>query len=241
MGDSSQHGRRRGPATGRGVGRRRTGRSLGAPAAPPVSSALSAGQDAGQNTGGGRGDAGRQAAEGSAPRTPEEAEYARAKEILLRQLTAAARSRAQLAQKLAEKEISEETATRILDRYEDLGLIDDAEYAAMYVRSRSASRKLARPALRRELAQKGIDPETAQRALSQRTEEDEREDARALVRRRLRPERDLADPAQREKALRRLVAMLARRGYAPGVAFEIVRTVMAEHGETGLEEPPGLV
>ena len=237
MSDSSPHGRRRGPATGRGVGRRRTGRSLGAPAAPPASSALSAGQDAG----GGLGDAGRQAAEGSAPRTPEEAEYARAKEILLRQLTAAARSRAQLAQKLAEKEISEETATRILDRYEDLGLIDDAEYAAMYVRSRSASRKLARPALRRELAQKGIDPETAQRALSQRTEEDEREDARALVRRRLRPERDLADPAQREKALRRLVAMLARRGYAPGVAFEIVRTVMAEHGETGLEEPPGLV
>lgn len=237
MSDSSPHGRRRGPATGRGVGRRRTGRSLGAPAAPPVSSALSAGQDAG----GGRGDAGRQAAEGSALRTPEEAEYARAKEILLRQLTAAARSRAQLAQKLAEKEISEQTATRILDRYEDLGLIDDAEYAAMYVRSRSASRKLARPALRRELAQKGIDPETAQRALSQRTEEDEREDARALVRRRLRPERDLADPAQREKALRRLVAMLARRGYAPGMAFEIVRTVMAEHGETGLEEPPGLV
>lgn len=237
MSDSSPHGRRRGPATGRGVGRRRTGRSLGAPAAPPVSSALSAGQDAG----GGRGDAGRQAAEGSAPRTPEEAEYARAKEILLRQLTAAARSRAQLAQKLAEKEISEQTATRILDRYEDLGLIDDAEYAAMYVRSRSASRKLARPALRRELAQKGIDSETAQRALSQRTEEDEREDARALVRRRLRPERDLADPAQREKALRRLVAMLARRGYAPGMAFEIVRTVMAEHGETGLEEPPGLV
>lgn len=237
MSDSTPHGRRRGPVTGRGVGRRRTGRSLGAPAAPPASSALSAGQ----NTGGGRGDAGRQAAEGSAPRTPEEAEYARAKEILLRQLTAAARSRAQLAQKLAEKEISEETATRILDRYEDLGLIDDAEYAAMYVRSRSASRKLARPALRRELAQKGIDPETAQRALSQRTEEDEREDARALVRRRLRPERDLADPAQREKALRRLVAMLARRGYAPGVAFEIVRTVMAEHGETGLEEPPGLV
>ncbi len=236
MGDSSQHGRRRGPVTGRGVGRRRTGRRLGAPAAE-TASAPSSGQEAGD---GGKGPV-RQAAEGSAPSTPEEAEYARAKEILLRQLTAAARSRTQLAQKLAEKEISEQTATRILDRYEDLGLIDDAEYAAMYVRSRAASRKLARPALRRELAQKGIEPDAAERALAQRTEEDEREDARALVRRRLRPERDLADPPQREKALRRLVAMLARRGYAPGMAFEIVRTVMAEHGETGLEEPPGLV
>ena len=169
-----------------------------------------------------------EASGGESLSSPEEREYQQAKEIVLRQLGMMARSRAELAEKLTAKEISEETAQRVLDRFEELKLIDDAAYAEAFVRSRATSRTLARPALRRELARKGVTGEDAEAALAQRSDEDEREDAAALVRKKIRPERDLADPSTREKALRRLTAMLARRGYSPHTSFEVAQQVLEE-------------
>lgn len=168
---------------------------------------------------------------------PEQKEYAQAKEILLRQLTASAKSRAQLEQKLMEKEISEETATRILDRYEDLGLVDDAAYAELFVRSRVQSRKLATSALRRELAQKGVTGDTAEQALAQRDEESEQADARRLVRQKIRPERDLVDREAKSKAMKRLAGMLARRGYPAGTAFPAIREELELAAEDIAEYP----
>lgn len=195
-----------------GSGRRRTGRRLST--SEETSPRAPARPGNGART---------EAPAASAARTDEEREYERAKEILLRQLTHSAKSRAQLAQKLTEREVPEATAQRILDRYQELGLIDDREFAEMFVRSRAASRKLARPALRRELERKGIDPDTAEAALAQRDDEQELQDARELVRKKIRPATDLRDAQTRDKALRRLVAMLARRGHAPGTAFHVAR------------------
>ncbi|MCP3427234.1 RecX family transcriptional regulator [Rothia sp. AR01] len=127
-----------------------------------------------------------------------------------------------------------------MDRYEELGLVDDRQYAEMYVRSRAASRKLARPALRRELVQKGIAGELAEEALEQRDEEDEREDARELVRKKLAREGALADRVEREKVTRRLASMLARRGYAPGLAFGIIREELERRGAESPEDAPEL-
>ena len=172
-----------------------------------------------------------QAAAEETPLSEAEREYQRAKEIVLRQLGMMARSRAELAEKLAAKEISEETAERVLDRFEELKLIDDAAFAEAFVRSRASSRRLARPALRRELARKGVTGEVAEAALEQRTEDQEREDAAALVRKKVRPDRDLVDRASREKALRRLASMLARRGYSPHVSFEIAQQVLQDAAE----------
>ncbi|WP_373689348.1 regulatory protein RecX [Rothia santali] len=179
-------------------------------------------------------------ADGSDAGESGDAEYERAKEVVLRQLTASARSRAQLEEKLRSKEVSEATIARILDRYEELGLVDDRQYAEMYVRSRAASRKLARPALRRELVQKGIAGELAEEALEQRDEEDEREDARELVRKKLAREGALADRVEREKVTRRLASMLARRGYAPGLAFGIIREELERRGAESPEDAPEL-
>jgi regulatory protein len=161
-------------------------------------------------------------------------EYEQAKEIVLRQLAASARSRAQLEEKLRRKEVSEAIIARVLDRFEELGLVDDRQYAEMYVRSRAASRKLARPALRRELAQKGVTGELAEEALAQREDEDEREDARELVRKKLAHESELSERTAREKVVRRLASMLARRGYSPGMAFELIREELEARGA----EPP---
>ena len=149
-----------------------------------------------------------------------------AQNIVYRQLTASAKSRLQLARKLAERNIPDDVAEAVLDRFEEARLINDADFADMWVRSRSQSRKLAKGALRRELAEKGIDQDTAAAALEQLTDADEEAAARQLVERKLRPGTDFQDRAERDKATRRLASMLARKGYQPSQAFRIVNEVL---------------
>ncbi|TLM82324.1 regulatory protein RecX [Pseudarthrobacter sp. NamE5] len=152
-----------------------------------------------------------------------------AQSIVYRQLTASAKSRLQLAQKLAERNIPGHVAEEVLDRFQEARLINDAEFADMWVRSRAQSRKLARSALRRELADKGIDQETAAAALEQLSDADEEAAARQLVERKIRPGLDLQDRADRDKVARRLASMLARKGYQPSQAFRIVNEVLEAH------------
>lgn len=165
--------------------------------------------------------------------TPEADPYSVARAIVLRQLTSSAKSRKQLADKLAERDVPEEVAEAVLDRFEEVQLIDDAEFARMWVRSRSQTRSLARSAIRRELSEKGIDPELAEDALEQISSDDEVEAARALVERKLSRAAVPQDPKERDKQVRRLVSMLARKGYSPGLGFSVVNDILAaqESGE----------
>lgn len=151
---------------------------------------------------------------------PEPDPEAVARAILLRQLTLGPRSRLQLERKLRDRNVPEDLAARLLDRFEEVGLVDDAEFARMWVRSRGEAKSLGRATLRRELGDKGIRGEEAEEALAELTPEAEEGAARRLVARRVRPF-DRADPAARDKELRRLVGMLARKGHAPGLAFRI--------------------
>lgn len=162
---------------------------------------------------------------------PEADPEAVARAILLRQLTLGPRSRHQLAVKLHERRVPEEAAEAVLQRFEDVGLIDDGEFAAMWVRSRAGSKSLSKGALRRELSSKGVAAEVAEEALAELSDEAEEDAARKLVERRMRPAA-LQDPAARERELRRLAGMLARKGHAPGRAFRIAADVLVEHEDT---------
>jgi len=141
------------------------------------------------------------------------------RKILLDQLTGRARSRSDLAARLAQRDVPDEIAARLLDRFEEVGLVDDAAFARGWVEQRQAGRGLARRALAQELRRKGIDDEVAREALDEIDPDDEVEAARTLVRRRLRTVRDL----DQQVAVRRLSGMLARKGYPPSVAFRVVR------------------
>ncbi len=165
---------------------------------------------------------------------PDPREVARA--IVLRQLTASAKSRKQLEDKLADRNVPEDVAREVLDRFEEVDLVDDAQYAELYVRSRAGSRKLARAAIRRELASRGISGELAESALEQRTDEDERADAADLVRRKLPAGLDPTDRAERDRAVRRLVGMLGRKGYAPGLAFAVVQEELEARSGAAAED-----
>jgi len=147
---------------------------------------------------------------------------ATARAIVLRQLTGSPKSRRQLADKLAERDIPAPAARHVLDRFEELQLIDDAAFADAWVRSRARTRGLSRSMLRRELRDKGIGDELADAALEQVSADEELEMARELVEKKA---RSMPAGLDHDKAVRRLVSMLGRKGYGPGVAFRVVNEV----------------
>ena len=166
-----------------------------------------------------------------AARAAEETDpYTRAKTIVYNQLAYSAKTRGQLRKKLQAEGFEAELIEPLLDKFEAAQLIDDAEYAQMFVAQKSRTKKLSRAALRRELAERGVRGEEAENALAQRTDEQEREDAAELVRKKLRPGMDLSDRAEKDKVTRRLLGMLARRGYSSSVSMSVIREELADYG-----------
>ena len=154
-----------------------------------------------------------------------------ARTLVLTKLTASAKSRSQLAEALASRGVPGDVAEQVLDRFEEVGLVDDAAFAEGWVRSRSASRGLSRRALGHELRRKGVADDVIATALDSVDAAAEMETARDLARRRLPRLRGLDGAVQS----RRLLGLLARKGYAPGVCARVVREVLAEADSEALE------
>lgn len=142
-----------------------------------------------------------------------------ARKILLDQLTGQARSRAELADRLAKRRVPDDVAQRLLTRFEEVGLIDDGAFARSWIESRQPGKGLGRRALAHELRRKGIDEEVAKAALEEIQPEDEEAAARALVRRKLRT----LQRVDRNTATRRLTGMLARKGHSGDTVWRVVR------------------
>jgi regulatory protein len=151
-----------------------------------------------------------------------------ARTICLRLLDCRARTRAELAEALRKKGVPDDAATAILDRFTDVGLIDDDALAATYALAQHRERGLARRAVAVKLRRRGVDEQTVASALGQIDRDSEYAAAEALARKKLRSLGGLEPIAQ----ARRLVGLLGRRGYSPGLAHEVVRAVLAEGAES---------
>ncbi len=146
-----------------------------------------------------------------------------ARDICLQQLAVRPRTRAELAATLRRRGIADSVAAEVLDRYDEVGLIDDAAFARAWVTSRHHGKGLARRALAGELRRRGVDGELVGAALEEVDGPTEAATARALVERRLRA----MSSGPPDAVFRRLVGMLARKGYPPGVAIGAVKDVLA--------------
>jgi regulatory protein len=162
---------------------------------------------------------------------------ARARQICLRLLTLAPRTRAQLAGALRGSGIPKDVAGQVLDRFTDAGLIDDAAFARAWVESRHHSRGLAGRALTLELKRRGVDDGEIREAVAELGPDAEAATARRLVEQKLASTAGLPPEAR----TRRLAGMLARKGYPPGLAFRVIREAMEAEGADATlgEEPEG--
>jgi len=147
-----------------------------------------------------------------------------AKQVLLRRLSHAPRTRKELAKDLKDKDISDEVANVALDRFEEVGLINDQALASNYVASQHQRKGVGKNALRQQLRAKGISDEMALEAISQITDDQEFQAAFALACKKIRSlQRDDA-----KTQLRKIVNVLARKGYSSNLAFRVAKEVIAD-------------
>ena len=163
--------------------------------------------------------------------TGEEA-YSKSRAVVLRKLTGSAKSRHQLAQALREREFTEDVIDQVLNRMEEVQLIDDAAFARTWVRTRHELKRLGSAALRRELVDRGVVTAHIEAALEQLSADDEDAAAQELIDNKLGgvvipPGHGPEDRKERDKIARRLVGMLGRRGHHPGTAMRLVRDALA--------------
>jgi regulatory protein len=162
----------------------------------------------------------------SADDVPEAEALEIAREVCLSQLASSPKSRAQLETVLKRRGTSPEVAAAVLDRLEDVRLVDDSAFAETFVQTRRAG-TMSRRALGYELRSKGVSGEVVTEALDTLDPEAEIATARALVARKMSSTRTLAV----EVRVRRLVAMLARKGYSGSLAQRVVREAIASETE----------
>ncbi len=149
-----------------------------------------------------------------------------AREICLRQLSHGPRTAHQLAAAMARKGIEEDVANEVLERFTDVGLIDDVAFAEAWVESRHAGRGLARRALAHELRTRGVDTAVIAVAVADLDPEQELDTARTIAVRRLASTRGLETPAR----FRRVASVLARKGYSEAVAYRVIREALEAEG-----------
>lgn len=151
-----------------------------------------------------------------------------ARAVVLRKLSAQARTRHELDQALRAKEVPADIADQVLDGMEDVGLVDDAAFAHDWVNSRQQRRQLSRRALGRELKNRGVSQDQIDDALANVGSAEEYGSAITLAARRYRSMSELP----RDVVRRRLTGALARRGFASGVITRVLAEVVDQR-------PPG--
>ncbi|GAB3624867.1 hypothetical protein GCM10027418_29520 [Mariniluteicoccus endophyticus] len=156
-----------------------------------------------------------------------------ARQIVLRALTMRAHSRHELAETLRKKEIPAESIERVLDRMDEVGLVDDEKFAASWVESRQQRRHLSRRALRDELTRKGVDREVVDQALAEVDPSDEHAAALALAEKKLRSMGRLDAAVKR----RRLAGALARKGFSHGIVSAVLAEVLSGPDEDLADHP----
>jgi regulatory protein len=167
---------------------------------------------------------------GTAGTSPAENEVsdpeAQARQICLRLLTVAPRTRAQLAQALRRRGVPGDAAEAVLARFTDVGLIDDAAFARAWVESRHHSRGLSRRSLSAELRRQGVQTEEIREAVGTLDAEREVATARRLVEQKMAGTRGQPPDVR----VRRAAGTLARKGYPAGLVFRLIKEVLEQEG-----------
>ena len=147
-----------------------------------------------------------------------------ARTIALRRLTMRAHTRHELDKALQAKNVPQSVKEAVLDRMQEVGLVDDATFAVDWVASRQQRRHLSRRALKRELEVKGVERGDIDRALENVDRDAELASARELVERK----RAAMSALARDVQQRRLAGLLSRRGFDSAVITRVLSDVLRE-------------
>lgn len=148
------------------------------------------------------------------------------RDVVMRQLAMMDRSRAQLAEALARREVPDDVAEEVLQRFEEVGLIDDAHFADVLTRTRFNGKGASRRAITMELRRKGVAQDVAQAAVEQIDPDAELDVAIRLAEKKLRA--GGGNPATLDQ---RAYSLLARRGFSPAQCSKALAEARHRLGE----------
>jgi regulatory protein len=132
------------------------------------------------------------------------------------------RTRKDLAQILTRKGIPPEAATAVLDRLQEVGLVNDEAYARAFVASRQRTRPRGTRGLSSELYAKGVPRDIIDRVLE---ETEESEDPVEAARRAVAPKLRALSGKPPAEIRRKAEQFLLRRGFSYSAAREALRSV----------------
>lgn len=147
----------------------------------------------------------------------------RAKNVLLHQLSRSMKTRYQLSEILQKREIPQEIAEAVLDRFTEAQLIDDAVFAAAYVRTRLENGRSV-SAIKSELRRKGVSQELIHLNLADVDSEQEQRIANKLAANRYQRMLKLDEEIRK----RRLLGFLQRRGFSQAIAYRAITNAAAQ-------------
>ncbi len=150
-------------------------------------------------------------------------QYTRGHDKALRLLSGRARSRREIESALRALGIADAVRRGIVEALQEAGLIDDARFAREFVLARKDTRRVGPHRLRADMAKLGLPRAVVDQALASYGADEQEALARTLV------ERTLRGSSIDEKAVRRVVALLKRKGYdyavVNRVAYDLARKI----------------
>ena len=151
-----------------------------------------------------------------------DASYSKAKKTAMNMLAMRDHASGELRDKLLKRDFLPEAVDELIAKLQKSRLLNDEEFAQRYVRAHRERRKLSRTALKRELNKKGLSADIVAGAVD---DVDGEEDlARQVAEKKAASSRGL-DYEVRE---RRILGMLARRGFTSSVCLKVTREVLSE-------------
>lgn len=153
------------------------------------------------------------------------AELFAARAVALRMLAYRALPGREIERRLTRKGHDKAVATSVVEGLRHEGLVDDAEFARHFVRTRATGRRYGPSRLEADLRRLGVDEKTAVAAVRDTLAADEIDPRQLLREAATRKLRALAG-LDRDVQHRRLRAYLRRRGFAPTDISVVIRAIL---------------
>lgn len=152
----------------------------------------------------------------------------RAQKLALHYLSYRPRSSREIIDRLVRKGFSKNLAQEVAEHFRELKLVNDLEFARMFVRDKLRGRPMGKALLRRRLLEKGITPHTIERVLREHvSDEDEQNAATTLAAKKLKLSAGTFAKLNPTRQKKRLLDYLLQRGFSSEVAAKTVRSVLA--------------
>jgi regulatory protein len=146
------------------------------------------------------------------------------RQALLRLIERSGKSSGQLRIQLLEKEFPAPIVDQIIDRFIEVGLIDDLALARSFAEVAVSRKAKAKSVIARELRAKNFPQEAIDAAIAEIDSDSELEAAKGLAESRMRQLQKL----EPEVRTRRLASFLMRKGYSSSVVWAAVRHASGE-------------